>query len=681
MASAVFSGYLRKITCTAIISALPCIHCLDFKVLGQQPADPPTLGSPIAKESDPQQFRVERVEVANGGELLTLFASLKNPQGTEQSAEELPLISVLRDTLGDERPENDKLRHLWVLTYTHPTMSQRLAGAIPFLYRKVGDRTEAPKGAPPPIMDLASTDREVWNRLFWFAIQNFALDPTGIAVRATTRTYRENLSDYKNSQIQRGLAALSLFENTSGSESPFTEHEFADLQGRMILDRKLFGGTVAESRLAHVARKESVVQKDFRGQNWELLRQRCEQEGLYFEPLEMPDGSATHAIVWVAKSDLERNRGKHYNGRFLNFKNPWSDPRLLTWKGFTETRFLDQDNRVIPETEEGARRVEMIPLALYGLDEPKIPLMLIDFRDGLNSKKREMSQRLFKDLTRNVITGSIFTSIPFYLARNTYSILLRRRGIDYNQNLRLRSYAQLKLMLSLDSPLDAGLRNELARRLERVTIDPFQNSFEAEVDLARSQYAALLAYARNPDGLAATLDRDRREELGKIKHDKKEQFWFRFLNVTTLGIYTHREKPSSDVVATLDLERSMKYHKRYLEEVLRSSPRIEITADVQAVKRSLEFITNQGSASSKETVALTAKLFSKTRDEELRSLCLSGLNKVNTAAAREALLRIYQSEKTDERWKNVSADYLKLSASNDKRIDRAAGTATSSTGQ
>jgi hypothetical protein len=148
-----------------------------------------------------------------------------------------------------------------------------------------------------------------------------------------------------------------------------------------------------------------------------------------------------------------------------------------------------------------------------------------------------------------------------------------------------------------------------------------------------------------------------------------------------LGIYTHREKPSSDVVATLDLERSMKYHKRYLEEVLRSSPRIEITADIQAVKRSLEFITNQGSASSKETVALTAKLFSKTRDEELRSLCLSGLNKVNTAAAREALLRIYQSEKTDERWKNVSADYLKLSASNDKRIDRAAGTATSSTGQ
>jgi hypothetical protein len=31
----------------------------------------------------------------------------------------------------------------------------------------------------------------------------------------------------------------------------------------------------------------------------------------------------------------------------------------------------------------------MIPLALYGLDNPKIPMVLVDFRDGLNPKKRE----------------------------------------------------------------------------------------------------------------------------------------------------------------------------------------------------------------------------------------------------------------------------------------------------
>jgi hypothetical protein len=353
----------------------------------------------------------------------------------------------------------------------------------------------------------------------------------------------------------------------------------------------------------------------------------------------------------------------------------------LTWKGYTETQFLDDENRLLQEEVDGARRVEMIPLALYGLDEPKIPLMLIDFRDSLNSKKREMSQRLFKDLTRNVITDSIFKSIPFYLAKNTYSILLGRRGIDYNQNLRLRSYAQLKLMLSLDPPLDPGLKREIARRLEFVTIDPFQNSFKAEVELARSQYAALLEYAKAPDGLAAKLDQDRREELGQIKHNKKEQALFRFLNVASLGLYIHREKPSSDDVAAIDLDRSMKFHKRYLEEVIRSSPRIEITADIDAVKRSLEFITEHNSTSSKESVTLTANLFSKTRDEELRALCLRGLNRFNNADAREALLRIYQNEKTDERWRNVTADYLKLTASSDKKLDGVESKTISSTVQ
>ena len=45
-----------------------------------------------------------------------------------------PLVSVLRDTLGDSNPENDKLRYLWPLTYTRPGLGQRIAGAIPFLH-------------------------------------------------------------------------------------------------------------------------------------------------------------------------------------------------------------------------------------------------------------------------------------------------------------------------------------------------------------------------------------------------------------------------------------------------------------------------------------------------------------------------------------------------------------------
>ena len=92
-----------------------------------------------------------------------------------------------------------------------------------------------------------------------------------------------------------------------------------------------------------------------RGHNWELLRQRAEAESLFFEPLQMPDGSMTHALLWVAKSDLASNQGRRYDGRFLNISSPWSDKRLLTWQGYSETRFLDSENRPVSAETPGAR--------------------------------------------------------------------------------------------------------------------------------------------------------------------------------------------------------------------------------------------------------------------------------------------------------------------------------------
>src|SRR5579871_4213788 len=62
-------------------------------------------------------FRVERRSVATGAELLTVFAPLPGADDAE-----IPLISVLRDTLGDGEPENDRLRYLWVLTSASPTL-------------------------------------------------------------------------------------------------------------------------------------------------------------------------------------------------------------------------------------------------------------------------------------------------------------------------------------------------------------------------------------------------------------------------------------------------------------------------------------------------------------------------------------------------------------------------------
>ena len=335
-------------------------------------------------ENDPsaalsQILRLERVEVTGGAELITVHAKLAGLESTEND-NWIPLVSILRDTLGDTIPENDRLRYVWPLTYTRPTMKQRLAAAVPFFYTRVGNKDNLSK-TPPPAVDLASPESEVWDKIFWTALQNILLDPYGTPIKASTSSYRRNSSDYRRSHIIRALSVLALYEAVKG-ESAFTRAELATIQARLFLSEKTFGGFVDDSNLHHYYAKRTTQTRDARGHNWELLRQRAEAESLYFEPLLMPDGSATHALLWVAKRDLIKQQGARYDGRFLNIANPWTDKRLLKWHGYVETRYFDSENHLVDSQTPGAEAVEMIPLGLYGLDNPKIPMLLVDFRDS-----------------------------------------------------------------------------------------------------------------------------------------------------------------------------------------------------------------------------------------------------------------------------------------------------------
>src|SRR6267143_5178396 len=120
-------------------------------------------------------LRLERVPVAGGSELITVHARLDGLES--QSNGWVPLVSILRDTLGDISSENDRLRYVWPLTYTRPTVKQRLAAAIPFLYTRVGNKGNLSQGSPPPAFDLAAPESEVWKKIFWSALQSILLDP------------------------------------------------------------------------------------------------------------------------------------------------------------------------------------------------------------------------------------------------------------------------------------------------------------------------------------------------------------------------------------------------------------------------------------------------------------------------------------------------------------------------
>ena len=417
-------------------------------------------------------FRLERVPVEGGAELITIHGRLEGIEAGNDS-KWVPLVTVLRDTLGDLSPENDRLRYVWPLTYTRPTMRQQLSGSVPFLYSRVGNKKSSSEKSPPPVLDLSATDRDVWNKIFWTALQSLLLDSYGAPLKASTRSYRQNASDYRKSHIIRALSVLSLYQAVEGVPA-FTDTELSEILGRLHLTDKTFGGLVGDLHLQRYNEKQITELRDARGHNWELLRQRAEAESLVFEPLQMPDGSMTHALLWVAKEELEANQGRRYESRFLNIANPWSDKRLLRWEGYSETRYLDSENRTVSADAPDARETELIPLALYGLDNPKIPMLLVDFRDGLNPKKREMSRRALEDVTRSVVSFSGFGELSYFLGRTVFDFVTGRRGIDVNQPSRLRTYSQLKLLLSLNQSLDPDLRNQIGRRLEKVSLNPWK---------------------------------------------------------------------------------------------------------------------------------------------------------------------------------------------------------------
>ncbi|MCA1850377.1 MAG: hypothetical protein LC672_04875, partial [Acidobacteria bacterium] len=500
-------------------------------------------------------------------------------------------------------------------------------------------------------------------------LQNVLFNPYGLAAKSSSRTYRRNASDYRKVHLIRALAILSLYEAESGVESVFTPQEMHELQARLMPAEKPFGGFVEAGYLQRVYQNQTTQWLDTRGHNWELLRQRAEAEGLYFEPLQLPDGNATHALLWVARTDLEGNRARPFDGRFLNIANPWRDRKLDNWQGYTETRYFDAANRPAKPGEEGARAAEMIPLALYGLDHPKIPTLLVDFRDGANPKRREMSRRVLEDVARNLLALSRFGDLHYFLGRAVFDFVTDRRGIDVNQPSRLRAYSQLKLLLALSDSLDPQLRDEVSERLERVSLNPRENDTQAEAQLARDQYRALLEYAESPEGLARKLDRDRRAELVPLAHGRTERALLRFANVMSFGLYTHREKATPEAQREqLNRERRLAYHRRFLREVAKSSPLVEVVWNIEDVRRSLRFIAEYDSRADAKTAAAAARIFEQTKDEEARKLCLNCLYRINNETARNELLRIYSSPELDPQMRMLRAECLRMATREEQRV-------------
>jgi hypothetical protein len=582
------------------------------------------LGAGILSRPVPE-YRSVSQPVGGGAELVTVFVRPNGAAASGSQDLDIPVLAVLRDSLGDDDADNDRLRSVWILTSTRPTPWQRAASALSFGYFRAGSKRHAGH-VPTPAIDLAAPSKSVYSNLFGDALQATELDPLGMAVRSTTRTYRTNSDDYNKLQVFQALSNLDNLALESGGQSALTDSQLREIYSRLSLSTRTFGGLVREQNLSRYYNQETSRLQQTRGHNWELLRQRAELNGLYFEPLAAASGSPSEALLWIARSDLASDAARHFDGQFLGIANPWTDARLMHWSGYSQLRYFDSENRPVPKDTPGAHPVDMIPLALYSLNYPRVPLLLADFRHSLTPKRREMVKQGATGLITGVFGITRYGNPGFFAAEFLWTFVRGRHGAAVNRTARLQAYSGARQFLAMDSSLDPALKIELQRHLDHLALNPRENEIASEATLAREQYAVLLQYAGSPR-LAAKLDQDRRKELESYTRSPTFRAFAPIGRMFTRGPLP---EPESDLGlrAELDAYRRSATHMRFLEQVLAASPQPDVVWDTDAIRKSVEDLSADAH-SGPEAQRLIAQVYARTGDSDLRSACWRALQAFN----------------------------------------------------
>jgi hypothetical protein len=376
---------------------------------------------------------------------------------------------------------------------------------------------------------------------------------------------------------------------------------------------------VNAQRLPEAYIKQRTKTSETIGHNWELLRQKAETNGLFFEPLGMSQ-PPTHALLWIAREDAtaEGADKRHFDGRFLKISNPYGDARIKNWSGYSVDRWFDSEGRLADAETPGAHAVEMIPLALYALDYPKVPLLLADFRVYGSAKRREMLRNAITDTVYGVLGVSRWSNWPVMAGSWAWNFVRTRHGDAGNRAARLRAYAGVRQWLSMDQSLDSDLRVELQKRLEVMGINPLEQNVFAQSHIANRQYNALLLYAFSPKGLAKRLDHDRQAELTADRHSVQARIGLKLAHIVTLGGFTHKEAPDQKTLAfVLDRYRREQHQEQFLDTVARSTPQVEVVWNPDRIERAMNDLKSTGIMPKNPQVL--QRILIKTRDEEAKA--------------------------------------------------------------
>ncbi len=462
-------------------------------------------------------------------------------------------MSILKDTLQDSDPSNDRLRQVWIFTYSRPSLWHRMVGGVPFFYHRSGIARSPGQNPPRPVMDLGDPSRGMWGGLAYAGVQSEVLNPIGAAARLTTHSFTGNYGEYRNTHIwEAGDVVAPLLSNAA--DSGLTAAEIAALEERIELTGRPLGGLVADEYLAKDHQKQREKQSEIRGHNWELLRQRAEDTGLYIEPVGPAGLASSMAILWVAETDLMEAAGRRFDAQFLNVSNPFSDQRLRHWDGYSEVWNLDRNGTMVSAEAEDARPVRMIPLAMYGLDHPKTPLLLVDFRGAGHAPRREVGLKIAEDVTTGVFGLTGLGNVGFLAAKTSLMFIHTRHGGATNRAARRREFVLVRHAVGVDAGMDPALRKQLLSRIEKVDVNPIERSWDQEIRDSVKQYEALIAYAEKT-GLEREINRSRGDEVRAQVHGKGARVLLDAASIGTLGLYRHHETVDQRLMIKLDEQR------------------------------------------------------------------------------------------------------------------------------
>ncbi|MBV9759237.1 MAG: hypothetical protein JO340_01625 [Acidobacteriaceae bacterium] len=605
-------------------------------VAADVPDQRPQTAAP--RENGRSTYYWQSKSIGDTAQLLTLFC---HSCRLGQEDGDVPLVAVLRDTVGDNNPENDRVTYVWLLTYARLNAGQRLLSAVPFFYWRVGSGSKSGKDTAP-LMDLTAPMHPVLSEISRDLLQWTTLDPLTMPVRASSRAYRTNSNDYERLHLQEAIGYLRQAPY-SDSSSELTHSELDTVIARLELRTRLLGGFASQRQAERFGAAAGFEQERIRSRNWELLRQCAERTGLLFEPLTLAGTSDQYAVLWLRLGASPPVSGVSLGPvwKLLNIKDPWEDERVRNWRGPVFMRALDESGSFAPDGFPGARQARLMPLAVYSLNYPKLPLLLVDFRDKLHVRRHEMTQRAINEITSGVIGISHFTNWYYYVAADLYDFVVSRHGAAMDTSARLDCYSQFRVELALDHSLNSDLRSDIQIRVNSLAINPLEGAVDREVQVAKTRYELLEAMSDGGKFLADRIDKERRAELADFGESKKARAAQTLLHDATFGVYTHRVKSDFANLAELERERRIQYQLNFLDSLAQAGPRPEVIYESSRIRASVNELSGlMAGVRSKPVRAhaatTLAEIQKNSADAELQSDCSFALAalKGNVGSAR-----------------------------------------------